>query len=363
MLRYLLAQSGAAPFPQGPGGGGVSTTVTQGGAQTATQVLTGAKASGDLANQQLSGIWDMLTKTDGLWWLMFLDAIKPILLIGFLSWVGYAVYINQSKGGIGIRKEQFFAPILVAFLLFNNGTLLSFAVQAANMIPKSINDRILNTAIQGISGKALIQQGMNKALYNTVLADALTACSSITDPAKLKQCQDDAVIKADTAAKAANPSGSAIPNLSNPGVQGILALPGAIAMEGFKLSIKGAIIDILNTSSYGSHLIFGLMKSIWGMFALLFCAMHLIPGAPNLVMYFAGFMGVSIAIVVNSAWQVLCALLLATASDWDPLLFPFFTGLVGPLGAALIGFLGFDGVLALIGTGLSGVAKIIKVGR
>jgi hypothetical protein len=363
MLTYLLAQASAAPFPQGPGGGGVSTTVSQGGAQTAASALAGAKASGDLATQQLSGIWDLTTKTDGLWWLMFYDAIKPILLIGFLCWAGVSIYTAQSKGRYALKKEQFLAPILVAFLLFNNGLLLSFGLQVVYLVPKNINDRILNTAIQGITGKALIQQGINKSLYNSVLSDALKACSGITDPAKLKTCQDDATAKANAAAKAANPSGSAIPNLSNPSVTDILTLPGSIALEGFRLSIQAAIIGVLTTVSYASHLIFGLLQALWGMFALFFCGMHLIPGAPNLIFYLAGFSGISIAILFNSAWQVLSALLLATASDWDPLLFPLFTGFIGPLAAAFMGFMGFNGALALVGSGLSGVARIIKVGK
>lgn len=361
MIRYLLAQT--APFPIGPGGGGVDTVVSQQTAKTATDALAGAKGAGEAASKTLSSIWDLTTKTDGLWWLMLYDAIKPLLLLGFVAWVGVAVYDNATKGGIGIKKERFLAPILVAVLLFNNGLLLSFSLQVAHLIPKSINDRILETSIQGISGKARIQQGLNQALYNSTLNDATKACGSIQDSDAKKVCLDSAQKQAEDLANKENPSGSNLPKGNSIGEVFGAVFTGKLALEGFRLSIQAAIIGILTTAAYASHLVFGLLQAIWGMFALFFCGMHLIPGAPDLRFYFSGFLGISIAILFNSAWQVLSALLLATAADWDPLLFPLFTGFIGPFAAALIGFMGFQGAIALVGSSLRGGASILRIGR
>lgn len=351
----LLAQ---VPFPAGspandPVAQQTTTSVTGLGSYSAQQSLTGAKTAAGAAVSQLKDMWELYTTPTGVYWLTLLKALQPLLIVGFFCWAFVAVYKWNTSGRRIFPWETLLPVIIVIFLFANNGTLLSGLVQAFHFLPEKINTLILDTAVKGVTGRQLLQNVNAKSAYNQVLSDKLSQC---TNPKTKDACVQDAYKEVAAQANQANRLGVPAPDENT----NILTAPLMGIMGGFKLGMVQAFTYLLTTSSYASFFVFGLIQVLWSSLAPIFTATHLIPNAPNLKVFFSGFIGISLALIFNSAFQVGSALLLATASDWDPLLLPFMTGLIGPVFAFLIAYLGITGVYATIGTAANAASKFIK---
>jgi hypothetical protein len=359
-MHDIVLAVASAPFPTAES----TPTVTQSGANSAVQVLKSSRDAGALATKQLSYLWDMFTKSDGLFWLILYKSINPLLVVGFACWAMKAGYDWNVSGSKHMKKEQYLSPFLVAIMVANNGMLMSFGIQATNLIPKNINDGILNTAIKGVTGRQVIQQGLAASMAAETFANKTRSC---IDQKNKAECKAQAEKDAQAIAEANNPDGNPInPNDLAAGEVlkmesgGIFPNAGAIAMQGIRLGMTAAIIGVLTTLSYASHLVFGLIQTMWAGMGLIFLGLHLIPGAWNLKVFFSGFLGISVAIIFNSAWQVSTSIMLASAAEWDPLILPLLNGFIGPLASLALAYLGITGAFQLIGNSVGGVARVIR---
>jgi hypothetical protein len=351
-LYSLLAQ---VPFPASSSSSvQPSTPVSELGAEGAKATLEASKAAAEASVAQLKGLWELYTTPTGIYWLTLIKALSPLLIVGFFCWAFVSVYKWNTSGRRVFPWETLLPVLIVIFLLGNNGTLLSGIVQAAHFLPDKVNSMILDTAVKGVTGRQMIQQGNAKAAYKSVLEDKSKQCK---DDKTKNTCLQNVLKEARSQADQANRIG--VPVSEGNGPMDILGAPLKGLFGGIKLGMIGAIIGILTTLAYLSHLFFGLIQVLWASLAPVFTVMHLIPNAPNLKVYFSGFIGISLALIFNSAFQVGTAMLLATASDWDPLALPLMNGLLGVVFSALIAYLGITGVYATIGTVGGGVAKMI----
>jgi hypothetical protein len=351
MLHEFIIAIAAAPFS-----GDAAPTVNQGGADSAVQVLQSSRDAGALATKQLSYLWDMFTKSDGLFWLILYKSINPLLVIGFTCWTLKATYDWNVSGSKYIKKEQYIGPLLVAVMIANNGMLMSFSIQAVYLIPRSITDGILNTAIKGVTGRQMIQKGLAASSAAEAFANKTRSC---IDQKNKAECEAQAKKDAESIAEAQNPDGNPI-NPVDLATGGVFRNAGAFAMQGIRLGMTAAIIAVLTTLSYASHLIFGLIQTMWAGMGLIFLGLHLIPGSWNLKVFFSGFLGISVAIVFNSAWQVSTSIMLASAAEWDPLILPLLNGFIGPIASLALAYLGITGAFQLIGNSVGGVARVIR---
>jgi hypothetical protein len=358
-LYSLLAQ---VPFPNGSNPvaeQATSTNVSQTGAASAALSLEGSKAAAGLAVKTLNGLWELYTTPSGVYWITLIRGLAPLLILGFFFWAFTAVFKWNTSGRRNFPWDALTPVIIVIFLFAKNGTLLSGMVQVAHFLPTKINTTILDTAVQGITGREMIQKTNAKNAYNQTLKEKGSACVGQKDQDK---CYENA--KNDATAQAENANRGGLP-IQQPNLNALdIALnPVKTIASGFKLQMIGATIAILTVLAYGSHLFFGLIQVLWASLAPIFTALHLVPNAPNLKVFFSGFIGISLAIIFNSAFQVGTAMLLATASDWDPLLLPIMNGFLGIIFSGFIAYLGITGVYATIGTVASGGAKLIKMGK
>ena len=355
----LLAQ---VPFPDGsavpstpPFAEQSSTQVTQLGSSASQEALNGAKAASGAAVSQLKGFWELYTTPNGVYWLTILKAITPLMVVGFVCWAFVALYQWNTSGRGTFPFKTLTPVILVIFLLGNNGGLLSAIVQAAHFLPEKINAVILDTAVKGITGREMIQQVNAKAAYQQTFNDRMRQCSAvIKDPV---QCKRNVTQQSNTVARQANPSGTPV---SINGINDILALPATLTYAGIKMGMIGAIIGALTSLSYVSHIFFGLTQVLWASLAPVFTALHLIPNAPNLKIFFSGFIGISLGVVFNSAFQVGTAMMLATAGEWDPLILPLMNGILGPVFALFMAYQGITGVYATIGTAANASSSAVS---
>jgi uncharacterized integral membrane protein len=352
----LLAQ---VPFPAGsaatdPLAKEATTNVTGLGSLGAEGTLNGAKAAAGASVSQLKGLWELYTTPNGVYWLTIIKALSPLLIVGFFCWALVSVYKWNTSGRRIFPWDTLLPVIIVIFLFANNGMLLSGLVQAARFLPEKITSVILDTAVTGITGRQMIQATAANNAYKSVLNDKLSQC---TDTKTKEACYQNAYKEAQAQANQANRIG--VPTPQGNGITDVLAAPFMAVAGGVKLAFIGATIGILTTVSYTSHLFFGLIQVLWASLAPIFTALHLIPNAPNLKVFFSGFIGISLAIIFNSAFQVGTAMLLSTAGDWDPLVLPLLNGLLGVVFSGFIAYLGITGVYATIGTVAGGAAKII----
>jgi uncharacterized integral membrane protein len=306
----LLAQ---VPFPAGsaansPVAQQTTTNVSGLGSLGAAGTLNGAKAAASASVSQLKGLWELYTTPSGVYWLTIIQSLSPLLIVGFFCWAFVAVYKWNTSGRRIFPWDTLLPVIIVIFLFANNGTLLSGIVQAIHFLPEKITSVILDTAVKGVTGRQMIQATAANNAYKSVLNDKLSQC---TDSKTRDACRQNAVKEAEAQANQANRIG--VPTPQGNGITDVLAAPFMAAVGNVKLAFIGAAIGILTTLAYSSHLFFGLIQVLWASLAPVFTAMHLIPNAPNLKVFFSGFIGISLAIIFNSAFQVGTAMLLATA--------------------------------------------------
>ena len=344
----LLAQ---VPFPDGsavpstpPFAEQSSTQVTQLGSSASQEALNGAKAASGAAVSQLKGFWELYTTPNGVYWLSILKAITPLMVVGFVCWAFVALYQWNTSGRGNFPWKTLTPVVLVIFLLGNNGSLLSAIVQAVHFLPDKVEAVILDTAVKGITGREIIQQVNAKAAYDQVFNAKAQQC---TDPRTHDDCINQARSQAQSNARQANPSGTPV---STNGIKNIFAIPATLAYTGIKMGVIGAIIGMLTSLSYASHIFFGLIQVLWASLAPVFTALHLIPNAPNLKIFFSGFIGISLGVIFNAAFQVGTAMMLATAGEWDPLILPLMNGILGPVFAFFMAYQGITGVYSTIGT-------------
>jgi hypothetical protein len=353
----LLAQ---VPFPDGspandPVAQQATTNVTVVGAKGAEYALNGSKAAAAAAVSNLKGFWELYTTPRGVYWLTMIKALSPLLILGFYCWAFVAVYKWNTSGRRTFPWETLLPVVIVIFLFANNGTLLSGLVQAAHFLPEKITAVILDTSVKGVTGREQIQAAAANSAYHAVLDKKLSACTvSKTKDA----CVQDAYKEAQAQADQANRIGAPTPQGNGP--LDIVAAPFTAAADSLRLAFVGAFVLGLTSLSYCSYLAFGLIQVLWASLAPVFTAMHLIPNAPNLKVFFSGFIGISLAGIFNAAFQVGSSMMLATASDWDPLVLPIMTGLLGPVFSFFIAYLGITGVYATIGTAANAASKFIK---
>jgi hypothetical protein len=363
MTRFYALLSQVPPFPNGsspvpstaPIAGQSSTQVTQLGSSASQDALNGAKAASSAAVSQLKGFWELYTTPNGVYWLSILKAITPLMVVGFVCWAFVALYQWNTSGRGNFPWKTLTPVVLVIFLLGNNGRFLSAIVQAVHFLPDKIEAVILDTAVKGVTGREVIQQVNAKAAYQQTYSDKMRQCLAVIKDSN--QCKDSVTKEANIVARQANPSGTPV---STNSITDVLALPVTLTYAGIKMGMIGAIIGMLTSFSYASHIFFGLIQVLWASLAPVFTALHLIPNAPNLKVFFSGFIGISLGIVFNSAFQVGTAMMLATAGDWDPLILPLMNGFLGPTFAFFMAYQGITGVYSTIGTSANAVSRIFK---
>jgi hypothetical protein len=365
LIRFYALLSQVPPFPNGsspvpstpPIVEQSSPQVSQVGGATSQAALDGAKAASSAAVANLKGFWELYTTPNGVYWLSILKAITPLMVVGFVCWAFVALYQWNTSGRGNFPWKTLTPVILVIFLLGNNGRLLSAIVQAAHFLPDKVEAVILDTAVKGITGREVLQQANAKAAYQQTYNDRMSQCQGGASIKDYQKCREDVKNASAKAAQQATPTG--IPaNINNP--LDILALPVTLTYTGAKMGMIAAIIGALTSLAYVSHIFFGLVQVLWASLAPVFTALHLIPNAPNLKVFFSGFIGISLGVVFNSAFQVGTAMMLATAGDWDPLILPLMNGVLGPVFALFIAYQGITGVYSTIGTTAFAVSRVVS---
>ncbi len=350
--RLILAVSAVsiAPFPNGSASD--ASQVSTEGAAGGAGALEYSKESGGAAVDSLKNLWSLFVSSDGVYWVSLLNGIRPLLVIGFFFWAGQTIY----KWNFESKRFPWdtTVPLLLSVvLLYNNAIALSALEQAMAAVPNKITAAILDTAVKGVTGRQKIQQVAARNAYNQAFREKAGQCTSEKDYAAcIAQAKDDAQKASEQILPTGSPKETEGDN--------IFSSLGKKLFSGIKMGMIAAIIGVLTTLSYTSHLVLGLVQVLWASLGLVFAGMNLIPNAPNLKVFFSGFIGISLAMVFNAAFQVAAALMMATAGDLDPLVMPLLVGLFGTIFSCLIAYLGISGAYAGIGVISSGAARLVR---
>lgn len=274
------------------------------------------------------------------------------LLIFLVQWFKALVEHEYSAA-----FSEMIWPILIIFLLHNNGAVLATATQGLRQVINSVNQRVLTSTAGSIQLQEAYQEAQLKGGQADLIAALLSQCQSLTDAQQQAQCFEDANRKAQEILSNAPPSqqGGFFDSF-NPvtaAVQGVASM--------FRLSVRGWLIAF----SIAFQWMIEICMLLTGLLGPLAVGGSLLPvGQKAIFAWLTAFFSVGMVKLSFNIIAGLVATLVVNGSDSDPMIFAFAVGLLAPLLSVAIaagGGMAVFNSLATVST--LGLSTVFKVGQ
>ncbi|WP_013321056.1 hypothetical protein [Gloeothece verrucosa] len=303
-------------------------------------LIDGAKAASDVA-----------TSWDNTWKNVLGDSgsLGGTTLYGVLCWVGtlFAVgtliflivelYKDLNEGKPAVLTSLVW-PLLVAFLLANNGYWLAKSTLSLREIINQANSQVIAITMSGVKLDELYRQANGNIGLQGIISNSMRACQSLSGEAQM-QCMSQAVTQAQTFVDNYKSQFGDTSWLDK--IQGFL--------DGIGSAITGGAVDMG---------VFGLLKPIWMPIvvavlywlqiayqnlleaALLITALlgpiavggSLLPYGPRSIFaWLTGFFSVGFARLCFNIIVGLASVVATSAEGGDPFWFALFAGLLAPI--------------------------------
>lgn len=290
---------------------------TQKVGEAASKITQDSAAASEAIATAMDGLWnDVLT--GGLYAaiarLGVLFAVGT-LLIFMVQWTKQMVDGDSSKAFTDIIW-----PIVVIFLLANNGTVLALGTRGLREIINQTNQTLLVSTSNSIRLQEAYQQVMQQTGAESAVRGLIQQCNAVADPQQQTECLDNAARQAEEIA--------AQTNGKKEGWFPDFGLSEFLSTNIFQLAVRGWLIAFGIAFQWLIEISL-LLTALLGPLAI---GGSLLPvGQKAIFAWLVGFFSVGMVKLSFNIISGLVATLVLNADANDPLIFAFATGLLAPI--------------------------------
>lgn len=302
----------------------------------------GAAAS-DYIAAQLDGLWSDILG-GGLY--------AALVRLGIFFAIGTLIIfmVQWFKALVDGDNPQAFSeiiwPIIVIFLLANNGQVLSACTLQLRNIINSVNQAVLTSTTGSLQLQEAYQRVQGNLGAESAIRGLEAQCATLVDPAQQSECLQNAGRQAQ---EIANPS-------SNNPLSGIQQF---FSTNVFQLAVRGWLIAF----SIAFQWIVEISMLLTGLLGPLAVGGTLLPvGQKSILAWLTGFFSIGMA---KLSFNIICGLvatLIVNAENSDPLIFAFATGLLAPILSVVIatggGWAVFSSLNSMFRFGISAAIQV-----
>ncbi len=290
---------------------------TQKVGEAASKITQDSAAASEAIATAMDGLWnDVLT--GGLY-----AAIARLgvffavgtLLIFMVQWTRQMVDGESSKAFTDIIW-----PIVVVFLLANNGAVLASGTRGLREIINQTNQTLLTSTSNSIRLQEAYQQVMQQTGAESAVRGLIQQCNAVADPQQQTECLDNAARQAEEIA--------AQTNGKKEGWFPDFGLSEFLSTNIFQLAVRGWLIAFGIAFQWLIEISL-LLTALLGPLAI---GGSLLPvGQKAIFAWLVGFFSVGMVKLSFNIISGLVATLVLNADTNDPLIFAFATGLLAPI--------------------------------
>lgn len=290
---------------------------TQKVGEAASKITQDSAAASEAIATAMDGLWnDVLT--GGLY-----AAIARLgvffavgtLLIFMVQWTRQMVDGESSKAFTDIIW-----PIVVVFLLANNGAVLASGTRGLREIINQTNQTLLTSTSNSIRLQEAYQQVMQQTGAESAVRGLIQQCNAVADPQQQTECLDNAARQAEEIA--------AQTNGKKEGWFPDFGLSEFLSTNIFQLAVRGWLIAF----GIAFQWLIEISLLLTALFGPLAIGGSLLPvGQKAIFAWLVGFFSVGMVKLSFNIISGLVATLVLNADANDPLIFAFATGLLAPI--------------------------------
>lgn len=290
---------------------------TQKVGEAASKITQDSAAASEAIATAMDGLWnDVLT--GGLY-----AAIARLgvffavgtLLIFMVQWTKQMVDGDSSKAFTDIIW-----PIVVIFLLANNGAVLASGTRGLREIINQTNQTLLTSTSNSIRLQEAYQQVMQQTGAESAVRGLIQQCNAVADPQQQTECLDNAARQAEEIA--------AQTNGKKEGWFPDFGLSEFLSTNVFQLAVRGWLIAF----GIAFQWLIEISLLLTALFGPLAIGGSLLPvGQKAIFAWLVGFFSVGMVKLSFNIISGLVATLVLNADANDPLIFAFATGLLAPI--------------------------------
>ncbi|BDA76222.1 hypothetical protein CAL7716_103880 (plasmid) [Calothrix sp. PCC 7716] len=237
------------------------------------------------------------------------------LLIFMVQWTKQMVDGDSSKAFTDIIW-----PIVVIFLLANNGTVLALGTRGLREIINQTNQTLLTSTSNSIRLQEAYQQVMQQTGAESAVRGLIQQCNAVADPQQQTECLDNAARQAEEIA--------AQTNGKKEGWFPDFGLSEFLSTNVFQLAVRGWLIAF----GIAFQWLIEISLLLTALFGPLAIGGSLLPvGQKAIFAWLVGFFSVGMVKLSFNIISGLVATLVLNADANDPLIFAFATGLLAPI--------------------------------
>lgn len=290
---------------------------TQKVGEAASKITQDSAAASEAIATAMDGLWnDVLT--GGLY-----AAIARLgvffavgtLLIFMVQWTRQMVDGESSKA-----FTEIIWPIVVIFLLANNGAALALGTRGLREVINQTNQTLLTSTSNSIRLQEAYQQVMQQAGAESAVRGLIQQCNAVADPQQQTECLDNAAKQAEEIA--------AQTNGKKEGWFPDFGLSEFLSTNIFQLAVRGWLIAF----GVAFQWLIEISLLLTALFGPLAVGGSLLPvGQKAIFAWLVGFFSVGMVKLSFNIISGLVATLVLNADANDPLIFAFATGLLAPI--------------------------------
>ncbi|GJD22707.1 hypothetical protein RIVM261_076630 [Rivularia sp. IAM M-261] len=290
---------------------------TQKVGEAASKITQDSAAASEAIATAMDGLWnDVLT--GGLY-----AAIARLgvffavgtLLIFMVQWTRQMVDGESSKA-----FTEIIWPIVVIFLLANNGAALALGTRGLREVINQTNQTLLTSTSNSIRLQEAYQQVMQQAGAESAVRGLIQQCNAVADPQQQTECLDNAAKQAEEIA--------AQTNGKKEGWFPDFGLSEFLSTNIFQLAVRGWLIAF----GVAFQWLIEISLLLTALFGPLAIGGSLLPvGQKAIFAWLVGFFSVGMVKLSFNIISGLVATLVLNADANDPLIFAFATGLLAPI--------------------------------
>lgn len=290
---------------------------TQKVGEAASKITQDSAAASEAIATAMDGLWnDVLT--GGLY-----AAIARLgvffavgtLLIFMVQWTRQMVDGESSKA-----FTEIIWPIVVIFLLANNGAALALGTRGLREVINQTNQTLLTSTSNSIRLQEAYQQVMQQAGAESAVRGLIQQCNAVADPQQQTECLDNAAKQAEEIA--------AQTNGKKEGWFPDFGLSEFLSTNIFQLAVRGWLIAF----GVAFQWLIEISLLLTALFGPLAIGGSLLPvGQKAVFAWLVGFFSVGMVKLSFNIISGLVATLVLNADANDPLIFAFATGLLAPI--------------------------------
>ncbi len=269
------------------------------------------------------------------------------MLIAFWAVPFFNTIINEGYSQKSI--DELIYPLLVVFMLaIHNGYLLSSTSLLFRNTSNYVNNKILETTINGIKiEQAIRQSNMNQA-FKQILSDKVTECRLQSSTEKNQNgvdlqtaCIENAITEVTKSVQDYNaknkPNDPSIWDNVKKGVKGGLEAVVKVPAQYTNSAVQGALLVIFSTIQMGFIFLIEIASLINAYIAPIFVALSLIPGQSKLIhIWLSGWLGLGLVKISYTIIIGIATSSIVNVDDTNPLLLPLLLGVLSPILALAI---------------------------